>query len=425
MELNPASLKLQNSLGANARITNAAQTGLNITSTISIMGYAYPTSMPSTTILVAKDNTGANGTRGYFLRQQNDGKLAFLFQDGAGNQTRMVTDNVVLATNSWTHYAMVISPSTQTGSFYTQGATVSSTVDQANASSINNSTASFAIGTIFSADAATQASAWDGLQDQITVWNKKLSFSEISANYNNGKGQILNGDESGLQGYWEANNNLNDKTSNANHLSFYNTDTASTATYSTNIPFGLALDKYDTKVVIQSGVSSNSTNKYDGKIIISDIQTNKYDNKCIIDNTNKEYSRENQTTLGSTDSNLSTLYTADDKTTVSTNNSTYVSIVGTTSFLVHEFREKGFTNNTKGIKSIVDLNATKSPITNTVSLQIFNQSSSNWETLSTNTVQSSSVDFNFNQVKSSNITEYYKESDTGSYYATFRIYQAL
>ncbi len=68
----------------------------------------------------------------------------------------------------------------------------------------------------------------DGRIDDVRVFNRALSAGEIAANFN----KELDGNESGLVGYWRLNNSLLDETSGNNDLTNNNS-----ATFPTNIPF--------------------------------------------------------------------------------------------------------------------------------------------------------------------------------------------
>ena len=69
---------------------------------------------------------------------------------------------------------------------------------------------------------------FDGLIDEVRVWNDIRSGAEISANYQ----QQLTGSEANLVGYWRFNNDLTDETSSNNTLTNNNS-----ATFNTDTPF--------------------------------------------------------------------------------------------------------------------------------------------------------------------------------------------
>jgi len=69
---------------------------------------------------------------------------------------------------------------------------------------------------------------FDGLIDDVRVWNVERTATEIADNYN----KELTGSETGLVGYWKLNSTLGDSTANNNDLTNNNG-----AIFSTENPF--------------------------------------------------------------------------------------------------------------------------------------------------------------------------------------------
>ena len=86
---------------------------------------------------------------------------------------------------------------------------------------------------------------FNGLVSELRVWSTARTQAEILANMNNN----LTGSESGLVGLWRGDNNFNDLTANANHLTATN---GATATQNAN-PFNLIEYGKVTKVGAFSG----------------------------------------------------------------------------------------------------------------------------------------------------------------------------
>ena len=126
---------------------------------------------------------------------------------------------------TWYHLAVVFTAATPSVIFYVnvvqQGATQTPV-----GTSISDEPSSFGIGA-HNID-STPAIFFDGLIDEVRVWNTARTSSELSANYQ----RELAGNESGLQGYWQLDNAYTDSTSNANNLT-----PSGTPVFSTDVPF--------------------------------------------------------------------------------------------------------------------------------------------------------------------------------------------
>lgn len=125
----------------------------------------------------------------------------------------------------WTHIAVSFVASTKTCQIYVNGDPVTTTLgtNTMTGSTIYTSDTPFSIGAWRQND-STWRDWGDGLIDEARVWNTIRTAAEIKANYQ----KQLVGNESGLVGYWQLNNNYLDKTSNGNTLTAVNTPVFST-----------------------------------------------------------------------------------------------------------------------------------------------------------------------------------------------------
>ena len=124
----------------------------------------------------------------YGFAVEDGGKLIF-----SASTTDLITTNSHVTAGVWTHVAVVFD-SSQDANFYVNGALVQTVAGSVNASatiseqitigSINNGTESF-----------------NGQIDDVRIWNTARSATEITNNYD----RQLNGDETGLVGYWNFN----------------------------------------------------------------------------------------------------------------------------------------------------------------------------------------------------------------------------
>lgn len=130
---------------------------------------------------------------------------------------------------TWTHIAVVVSLGGSDHSvFYVNGNKLTKTTMTSSVSgSINTSPTNVTLG----ANKEGSSDFVDGKIDEVRVWNIERTEAEIQQNYN----KELVGNESGLVGYWQFNNELvngkaKDETSNHNDLTLNNNPAFSTDT---------------------------------------------------------------------------------------------------------------------------------------------------------------------------------------------------
>lgn len=128
-----------------------------------------------------------------------------------------------LTTAVWIHIAVALTIATDTLAFYKDGVALTTTYNRRNATARNDSTAKLNVGAL-----RDTIYFFDGLMDDVRVWNDVRTATEISDNYLS----ELVGNEAGLVGYWKLNNGLLDETSNANNLT-----NNGAAVFSTDVPF--------------------------------------------------------------------------------------------------------------------------------------------------------------------------------------------
>lgn len=126
--------------------------------------------------------------------------------------------------NTWNHYAVTWS---QGGSnnFYVNGESVGINGGGSAPSYINKSNSA---DLIIGARESGIRSFFHGNIDEVRIWNVQRSEQQIADNYKN----ELVGSEPGLIGYWQFENDLNDLTSNGNHLT-----NNGGATFSSDTPY--------------------------------------------------------------------------------------------------------------------------------------------------------------------------------------------
>lgn len=274
--LNTNSIDLEKDSGQYLSIADASQNGaLDITGDMTIEVSVKFESLPASgqfTDIIAK-SSGSTSDRQYTFQLYNNGgnyNLLMYYSDGTqASADSFQTNSVLLSVGTWYHFAVRVTPSTENIVIFKDGVALSGTLNQNGNTSINNSSAPFQIG--YNSDGY-----FDGLIDEVRIWNIARTETEI----NDDKSRELNGNESGLVGYWKLNNSLADSTSNANTL----TNNGSAA-FSSDTPFSgfaevLKVKKTGTQTVTNSttlvadsdlklSLAANTTYILDGVIFAS------------------------------------------------------------------------------------------------------------------------------------------------------------
>lgn len=252
---NTHSLDLELSSSQYAYITDASQTGLDITGDITIEAWIKLEQLPSTAgsifVITGKGDWGnAVNTRAYYFAINTSNKLFFSFSSDGGNSNVAGTssDSTSLFTAGvWHHVAVTLDASASSMELYVDGVNVADT-ESGSITSIYNSNNDFFVGSRKAN--GTYTDFFDGLIDEVRVWNDIRTSGEISANYDS----ELVGNESGLVGYWKLNNNYLDETSNNNDLS-----ASGSPVFSTDVPFSATTTSTTTTTSTSTSTSSTSS----------------------------------------------------------------------------------------------------------------------------------------------------------------------
>ena len=209
-------------------ITDAAQTGLDLTTTLSIEAWIrFDTGqLPGTTLSACSivNKYGGLG-RAYKFYVGVSGAVAnklglFLSDDGSNTVGHFLSfgGSTAFNVNTWYHVAVTFDVATETCVMYVNGVaeTVSLLTGTTFGSSIYNTADDLIIGQYLG-----------GYWDEVRVWNDIRTATEIENNYQT----ELVGNEANLVAYWKFNNSALDETSNNNDLTLVNSPT-----YSTTIP---------------------------------------------------------------------------------------------------------------------------------------------------------------------------------------------
>jgi len=206
-------------------ITDASQTGLDITGDMTIEAWFYLDSAQSGNYrtIVSKHDNASNISYMLTLTSTN-GEVFFGTSANGSTQLYDKIDTGSFNTSQWYHIAVAYDASAGTAELYLD--TVSQGTFTGLATSLYNGSEPFRIGA--RGPTASPTDFFDGRIDDVRVWNDIRTSTEIADNYN----CQLVGNETNLQGYWQFNNDGTDETSNGNNLTNNNS-----ATFSTGLPF--------------------------------------------------------------------------------------------------------------------------------------------------------------------------------------------
>ncbi len=180
----------------------------------SISGTASPT------IDSTQDNTLVSSTS-YQLR---------VGISSTGTNEEFLTKVVSLTAGTTYHIGASWDASTSTATFCINGASVGTSVGTLTA--INNNASRFAVGADFNSSARN---FFDGKIDEARLWNTERTADQFNSN----KETEIAVNSVGLAAYYQFDNNWDDSTSNANHL------TTTGGTFTTDVPFASSTTRLD------------------------------------------------------------------------------------------------------------------------------------------------------------------------------------
>jgi len=156
------------------------------------------------------------------------------------------------STATWYHVA--VTKSGTSVKFYVNGSQQGSTQTCSNGS-IFNSTATLEIGSFLASPVYL-----DGLIDDVRVWNAERTAQEIADDYDT----ELNGNETGLVGYWKLSDSLSDSTANGNTLTNNNS-----AIFSSDVGFGGFVQDLTNRKSSNESVISSTVLQDDDELTLS------------------------------------------------------------------------------------------------------------------------------------------------------------
>jgi hypothetical protein len=141
-------------------------------------------------IIVGTASTSVGSSTGFYLGTHTSGRIFFSLYDGDAT-TEPINDyltgnNVVPDTSNWYHYVFTFDDSNLT--IYRNGSQVATTAYTASSTSTGNATNPLTLGKAPNAS----GNYLDGRLDDMGIWDRILSTSEISELYNSGTGKTVN-----------------------------------------------------------------------------------------------------------------------------------------------------------------------------------------------------------------------------------------
>ncbi|MBI4160711.1 MAG: LamG domain-containing protein [Candidatus Yanofskybacteria bacterium] len=242
-------------LGSSQYLSHTDTSVFDITGDMTIEAWVkLETAQSATVQTIVSKYLSAGNQRGYTAQVDKSGsnfRVKFIISnDGTSGYQRTINYELVVGT--WYHVALVYTAASQQVEFFVNGVSQGTGSGDTLPTSIYNNTAPFYVGAYQSGD----LSEWDGLIDEVRIWNVARTSTQIANNYN----IELVGNESGLQGYWKLNNNLNDETVNGNNLTNNNS-----AIFSTDVP-SFAAELLKARKSSDESVTSSTTLQNDDEL---------------------------------------------------------------------------------------------------------------------------------------------------------------
>lgn len=159
-------------------ITDASQSGLDITGDLSISMWMKPESWSGQDFWIGKDSISAGG-RSYIISTTD----TYLLFDASSNGTSAVEKISAhgMSTGTMYHVVLTYNASAGTAYFYVNNSKGSQMTGFP--TSIYNGNADFTIGAY-----GAPGNYSDGVVDEVGIWSKELTDSEVSDLYNSGSG---------------------------------------------------------------------------------------------------------------------------------------------------------------------------------------------------------------------------------------------
>lgn len=178
-------------------ITDASQTGLDLSGDFSVSAWINLEKLPSTATkqsmgIVSKSNSGTNNVAYHINFNDFDNDLEInISGDGTfSNRNSMRTASPFVTSGelgNWIHVLVTYDVSAENITLYKNGTDTgdSTSISGTGVTTIKNSSVPFVIGRGNQNDTTAY---FDGVIDEVTIWSRELSASEVTDIYNSGDG---------------------------------------------------------------------------------------------------------------------------------------------------------------------------------------------------------------------------------------------
>lgn len=167
-----------------------------------------------------------------------------LMVSSTGTNEEILSRNTSLSTGSWQHVGVSWDASASTATFFLNA--VSQGTSTGALTAIHDNASTFQIG-MTKDGAGSAASFYDGLMDEVRVWNTERTADNFQAGINT----QISASSGGLVAYYKLNNDYADATANANDLT-----ASGSPSFSTNVPFSSPSTRLD---IDQSATTTGNT----------------------------------------------------------------------------------------------------------------------------------------------------------------------
>lgn len=188
--------------GSNDYVVVTDSNSLDVTSNFTFSAWIYPTSVTGDQYILSKDGVGTDTTDAYGFFVQNGGEICYE-TNNRGNNVCPATEDILL--NRWNHVAVVFNDTlsaTNKATLYVNG------VQQASDGDVTQAPISLATNLLIGRR-GNSGDEFTGKLDEVRMYNRSLSGSEISQLYSFAPGPV---------GHWKMDENtgqtLNDSSGN-------------------------------------------------------------------------------------------------------------------------------------------------------------------------------------------------------------------
>ena len=339
------------------------------------------------------------------------GTMSIHFDNGISNATLWTTNTYDDGT--W-HYAVITysglnSEYISNAAIYIDGTSVATSSNRTLSGGSGVAGTALEIGNRY-----TYSTPYSGNLDEVGIWNRVLSSTEITDLYNGGSGQTMVSDTLTTL---TKNTQYAVKTTPAAKTKSLHYEVLTHTAITKSLRYAIGILHTITKSLhyeVRGHTALTKSLKYAVKTTpAAKTEPLKYRLATL------DFSRQAQSTLPSTASDLSTTYSGAETSEVYNDSGTYVTIGGASaSYAVHQFKSDLQDNTHPIVVKWIGQSSVAASLS-AIYLQIFNNNSGAWETLASNTTSAANADVTLEGVQSSNLSYYYGTNNQ----VAVRVYQ--